>query len=69
MTMLLLPAPREARDVPSAGSSAPSVRAGATTAVPCAAHPGAQLRHLDGPCQCFFGGPPPEFPPSGGSPA
>ena len=38
-------------------------------AVPCAARPGTPFRHLDGPCQCFFGGPAPEFPPSAGSPA
>ncbi|MCC2333754.1 hypothetical protein [Cellulomonas wangsupingiae] len=69
MTMLLLPAPHEACDGSSAAPSAPSALAGATTWVPCAAHPGAQLRHLDGPCRCFFGGPPPEFPPSGGTPA
>ncbi|MFC0643935.1 hypothetical protein [Cellulomonas phragmiteti] len=37
--------------------------------VPCAARPGTPFRHLDGPCQCFFGGPAPEFPPSAGSPA
>ena len=36
--------------------------------VPCAARPGTSFRHLDGPCQCFFGGPPPEFAPSAGSP-
>lgn len=30
-------------------------------AVPCAARPSTSFRHLDGPCQCFFGGPPPEF--------
>ena len=29
--------------------------------VPCAARPGARLVHPDGRCQCFFGGPPPEF--------
>jgi hypothetical protein len=29
--------------------------------VPCAARPGSGLAHLDGPCQCFFGGPAPEF--------
>lgn len=32
-----------------------------TVAVPCFARPGSGLAHLDGPCQCFFGGPPPEF--------
>ncbi|MCC2313692.1 hypothetical protein [Cellulomonas xiejunii] len=37
--------------------------------VPCAARPGTPFRHLDGPCQCFFGGPAPEFPPTAGSPA
>jgi hypothetical protein len=30
-------------------------------AVPCAARPGSGRVHLDGPCQCFFGGPPPVF--------
>ena len=29
--------------------------------VVCVARPGSGLAHLDGPCQCFFGGPPPEF--------
>ena len=29
--------------------------------VPCAARPGSRLVHLDGRCECFFGGPPPEF--------
>lgn len=38
-------------------------------AVPCAARPGTPFRHVDGPCQCFFGGPAPEFPPSAGVPA
>ncbi|WP_309134707.1 hypothetical protein [Cellulomonas sp.] len=37
-------------------------------AVPCAARPGTALRHVDGPCLCFVGGPPPEFAPSGGRP-
>ena len=31
------------------------------TSTPCAARPSTGMRHLDGPCQCFFGGPPPEF--------
>lgn len=53
---LLLPDPRESR------TEAP-------TPVPCAARPGTPFRHLDGPCQCFFGGPAPEFPPTAGSPA
>lgn len=39
------------------------------TPVPCAARPGTPFRHVDGPCQCFFGGPAPEFPPTAGSPA
>lgn len=30
--------------------------------VPCAARPSTRYRHLDGPCQCFVGGPAPEFP-------
>lgn len=34
------------------------------TPVPCAARPSTKFVHLDGPCQCFFGGPPPEFPPA-----
>jgi hypothetical protein len=29
--------------------------------VPCAARPSTGFVHLDGPCRCFFGGPPPEF--------
>lgn len=33
----------------------------ARSAVPCAARPSTTFRHLDGPCQCFFGGPAPEF--------
>ena len=69
MTMLLLPAPREARDGSTATLPAPPALAVVASSVPCAAHPGAQLRHVGGPCQCFFGGPPPEFPPSGGTPA
>ncbi len=32
--------------------------------VPCVARPGTTLWHLDGPCRCFVGGPPPEFAPS-----
>jgi hypothetical protein len=35
---------------------------------PCLARPGSRLVHLDGRCECFFGGPAPEFddtPPSG----
>lgn len=31
------------------------------TPVPCAARPSTGFVHLDGPCRCFFGGPPPEF--------
>lgn len=58
MLRLLLPSPREPRDADLARQP-----------VPCAARPGTQLRHLDGPCQCFFGGPAPEFPPTGGTPA
>lgn len=30
--------------------------------VPCAARPSTLFRHFDGPCQCFVGGPPPEYP-------
>ncbi|UZN03221.1 hypothetical protein [Cellulomonas sp. S1-8] len=56
---LLLPDPRVVREKRSA-PAAP---------VPCAARPGTPFRHLDGPCQCFFGGPAPEFPPTAGSPA
>lgn len=29
--------------------------------VPCVARPGSGLAHLDGPCQCFFGGPHPVY--------
>lgn len=29
--------------------------------VPCAARPSTSFRHRYGPCQCFFGGPAPEF--------
>ncbi|WP_024285138.1 hypothetical protein [Cellulomonas sp. KRMCY2] len=32
--------------------------------VPCAARPSTEYRHYDGPCECFFGGPPPEYPPA-----
>ncbi|WP_156251038.1 hypothetical protein [Pseudactinotalea terrae] len=35
----------------------------ATEGVPCVRHPYTQLRHYDGPCQCFFGGPQPQFAP------
>lgn len=31
--------------------------------VPCAARPSTGFVHLDGPCRCFAGGPPPEFAP------
>lgn len=27
----------------------------------CAARPATSFRHFDSPCQCFFGGPAPEF--------
>lgn len=30
--------------------------------VPCAARPATGFWHLDGPCRCFVGGPPPEYP-------
>jgi hypothetical protein len=36
----------------------------APAGVPCAARPSTGFRHFDGPCQCFFGGPPPSFPAS-----
>lgn len=36
-------------------------RAGTPGPVPCARRPYASLVHLDGPCRCFIGGPPPEF--------
>jgi hypothetical protein len=29
--------------------------------VPCAARPGTSFRHLDGRCQCFFGGEAPQL--------
>jgi hypothetical protein len=49
------------------GPVAPAPRPTAPT--PCLAHPGSRLVHPDGRCQCFFGGPAPEFradlPPSG----
>jgi hypothetical protein len=32
-----------------------------TVTVPCFARPGSGLAHLDGRCQCFFGGPAPVF--------
>lgn len=32
--------------------------------VPCAARPSTGFVHLDGPCRCFAGGPPPEFAPA-----
>lgn len=34
------------------------------TITPCVARPG--FRHVGMPCQCFFGGPSPEFAPSAG---
>ncbi|ADG76364.1 nitrate reductase [Cellulomonas flavigena DSM 20109] len=55
---LLMPDARPLRDERDAPSP-----------VPCAARPGTPFRHVDGPCQCFFGGPAPEFPPTAGSPA
>ena len=36
-------------------------RSGAVAPVPCAAHPYTSLVHVDGPCRCFAGGPPPEY--------
>lgn len=39
-----------------------------TTGIPCVARPGTAFRHLDGPCQCFIGGPAPQFGPSQGVP-
>ncbi len=39
-----------------------------TVTVPCAARPSTGFVHLDGPCHCFVGGPPPEFAPSTASP-
>jgi len=42
----------------------------ATEGVPCVRRPYSQLRHYDGPCQCFFGGAGPQFAPmTGTSPA
>jgi len=38
-----------------------SPRATQQQAVPCAARPSTGFVHLDGPCRCFAGGPPPEF--------
>lgn len=29
--------------------------------VPCVARPGTGLFHVEGKCECFFGGPPPVF--------
>ncbi len=49
--MVAAPSAAGGREVP-ARSGAP---------VPCVARPGAGLVHRDGPCGCFFGGPPPEF--------
>jgi hypothetical protein len=39
----------------------PDARVPATVTVPCFARPGAGLVHLDGRCECFFGGSPPVF--------
>ncbi len=39
----------------------PGVRVLRTVAVPCFARPGSGLVHLDGRCECFFGGAPPVF--------
>jgi hypothetical protein len=47
--------PSQQRETPSSES---------LVGVPCAARPSTGFRHFDGPCQCFFGGPPPAFPPS-----
>lgn len=38
------------------------VQAAELPGVPCAARPSTGFRHLDGPCECFFGGPAPVFP-------
>ncbi len=72
MLRLLMPTPRERADAVPAPTPAPVSDTASGTArvpVPCAARPGTALRHVDGPCQCFFGGPPPEFPPTAGAPA
>ena len=42
----------------------PGLWAPRSVAVPCAARPSTGFVHLDGPCHCFIGGPPPEFSPS-----
>jgi hypothetical protein len=34
----------------------PAPPATVTAGVPCAARPGTSFQHLDGQCQCFFGG-------------
>lgn len=39
----------------------PSAHFSLGVVIPCVARPGSGLAHLDGPCQCFFGGPPPVF--------
>jgi len=45
--------------VHAVGAHEPTTRRPSAVAVPCAARPGSRLAHLDGPCPCFFGGPPP----------
>lgn len=40
------------------------IASGSPARIPCAARPSTGFVHLDGPCQCFFGGPAPEFAPA-----
>lgn len=48
--------------MPAMPHPAGSGQAGGPAGVPCAARPATGFRHLDGVCECFFGGSPPAFP-------
>jgi hypothetical protein len=51
---------RKPHPVTAGGVAPSSPRAGTwSMPVPCVAHPCAGLVHVDGPCQCFVGGPAP----------
>lgn len=60
VVLQMRPRRQERTDVPHQHDPAPVEMLG----VPCAARPSTGFRHYDGPCQCFFGGPAPVFPPA-----
>ena len=60
VVLRLRPRRRVQDSVPAQHGPAPVEMLG----VPCAARPSTGFRHYEGPCQCFFGGPAPVFPPA-----